>query len=155
MLSGKDRLHITGMVGSMPAAVAAALALNQPDKGQLFIAGNKEEAYYLLNDLETLLDEADAELEQKRVLLFPSSYRKNRRPSGPMGLGKKVEDDGGDLFVTDNANVTLNGYLMPGYSGTGYNNRIVVTNGASITTRSVSPSALPNRRRMAFNTPIT
>ena len=105
MLSGKDRLHITGMVGSMPAAVAAALALNQPDKGQLFIAGNKEEAYYLLNDLETLLDEADAELEQKRVLLFPSSYRKNRRPSGPMGLGKKVEDDGGDLFVTDNANV--------------------------------------------------
>ena len=93
------------MVGSMPAAVAAALALNQPDKGQLFIAGNKEEAYYLLNDLETLLDEADAELEQKRVLLFPSSYRKNRRPSGPMGLGKKVEDDGGDLFVTDNANV--------------------------------------------------
>ena len=105
LLSGKDRLHITGMVGSMPAAVAAALALNQPDKGQLFIAGNKEEAYYLLNDLETLLDEADAELEQKRVLLFPSSYRKNRRPSGPMGLGKKVEDDGGDLFVTDNANV--------------------------------------------------
>ena len=56
MLSGKDRLQITGMVGSMPAAVAAALALNQPDKGQLFIAGNKEEAYYLLNDLETLLD---------------------------------------------------------------------------------------------------
>ena len=105
MLSGKDRLQITGMVGSMPAAVAAALALNQPDKGQLFIAGNKEEAYYLLNDLETLLDEADAELEQKRVLLFPSSYRKNRRPSGPMGLGKKVEDEGGDLFVTDNANV--------------------------------------------------
>ena len=105
LLSGKDRLHITGMVGSMPAAVAAALALNQPDKGQLFIAGNKEEAYYLLNDLETLLDEADAELEQKRVLLFPSSYRKNRRPSGPMGLGKKVEDEGGDLFVTDNANV--------------------------------------------------
>ena len=105
LLSGKDRLHITGMVGSMPAAVAAALALNQPDKGQLFIAGNKEEAYYLLNDLETLLDEAEAELEQKRVLLFPSSYRKNRRPSGPMGLGKKVEDDGGDLFVTDNANV--------------------------------------------------
>ena len=105
LLSGKDRLHITGMVGSMPAAVAAALALNQPDKGQLFIAGNKEEAYYLLNDLETLLDEAEAELEQKRVLLFPSSYRKNRRPSGPMGLGKKVEDEGGDLFVTDNANV--------------------------------------------------
>ena len=42
------------------------------------------------------------------------------------------------IIVTDNANVTLNGYLMPGYSGTGYNNRIVVTNGASITTRRVT-----------------
>ncbi len=105
ILSGKDRIHLSGMVGSMPAAVAAALALNQPDKGQLFIAGNKEEAYYLLNDLETLLEEAEAELEQKRVLLFPSSYRKNRRPSGPMGMGQKVEDDGGDLFAVDNANI--------------------------------------------------
>ncbi len=103
--AGKDRIHLNGMVGSMPAAVAAALAQLQPDKGQLFIAGNKEEAYYLLNDLETLLDEAEADMEQKRVLLFPSSYRKGRRPAGPMGQGQPVEDDGGDLFATDNANI--------------------------------------------------
>ncbi len=105
ILSGKDRIHVSGMVGSMPAAVAAALAVNQPDRGQVFVAGNKEEAYYLLNDLETLLDETDAELDRKRVLLFPSSYRKGRRSGGSMGLGGKVEDDGGDLFATDNANV--------------------------------------------------
>lgn len=105
ILSGKDRIHVSGMVGSMAAAVAAAVALDQPDRGQLFVAGNREEAYYLLNDLETLLDEADAELEQKRVLLFPSSYRKSRRMAGPMGQGRKVEDDGGDLFATDNANI--------------------------------------------------
>ena len=102
---GTNRIHVTGMVGSMSAAVAAAMAMEMPDRGQLLVAGNKEEAYYLLNDLETLLDEADAELEQKRVLLFPSSYRKNHRPSAPMGQGQKVEDDGGDLFATDNANI--------------------------------------------------
>ena len=102
---GKDRIHVNGMVGSMPAAVAAALALEQPDRGQLLIAGNKEEAYYLLNDLETLLDESESELEEKRVLLFPSSYRKGPRATGPMGMGQKVEDDGGDLFATDNANI--------------------------------------------------
>ena len=103
--NGANRIHVSGMVGSMPAAVAAALALEEPTRGQLLVASNKEEAYYLQNDLETLLEETDAEVEQKRVLLFPSSYRTSRRPAGPMGQGQKVEDDGGDLFATDNANI--------------------------------------------------
>ena len=103
--NGANRIHVSGMVGSMPAAVAAALALEEPTRGQLLVAGNKEEAYYLQNDFETLLEETDAEVEQKRVLLFPSSYRTSRRPAGPMGQGQKVEDDGGDLFATDNANI--------------------------------------------------
>ena len=76
--AGADRIHIDGMTGSLPAIVAAALAERCPDKSQLLIASGKEEAYYLLNDLETLLDEADIELESKRVLLFPHSYRKPR-----------------------------------------------------------------------------
>ena len=103
--NGANRIHVSGMVGSMPAAVAAALALEEPTRSQLLVAGNKEEAYYLQNDLETLLEETDAEVEQKRVLLFPSSYRTSHRPAGPMGQGQKVEDDGGDLFATDNANI--------------------------------------------------
>ena len=108
--AGKDRLHVNGLTGSLPAVVAAALAVQNPDKSQLLIAGNKEEAYYLLNDLETLLDEGDAELEQKRVLLFPPSYRKSGRSRGPLDTKNPdqpiaVQDDGGDLFATDNANV--------------------------------------------------
>lgn len=90
----QKRLHIDGMTGSLPAIAAATLALGCPDRGQLFIAGSKEDAYYLLNDLETLLEEQDTDLDQKRVLLFPSSYR---NPHG--------KDTGGDLFETDNANV--------------------------------------------------
>ena len=42
------------------------------------------------------------------------------------------------IIVTDNAQVSLAGYLMPGYQGTGANDRIVVTNGASITTRRIT-----------------
>ena len=105
---GKDRVHVDGMTGSLPAIVAATLAERYTDRSQLLIAANKEEAYYLLNDLETLLDEVDTELEQKRALLFPPSYRKSRATrataTGP-DQPPVVHDDGGDLFETDNANI--------------------------------------------------
>ena len=106
--AGDDRIHVDGLTGSLPAIVAAALAEKYPDKSQLLIATGKEEAYYLLNDLETLLDEADIELESKRVLLFPPSYRKPhnvRRPNADPDQPPTVHDDSGDLFETDNANV--------------------------------------------------
>ena len=80
LLSEKqNRIHISGMTGSMPATLAAAIAVEQPERGQLLIAPSKEDAFYLTNDLETLLDETELEIEQKRVLLFPASYRKSWR----------------------------------------------------------------------------
>lgn len=105
--AGEERIHLDGLTGSLSAVVAAALAERYPDKSQLLIATGKEEAYYLLNDLETLLEEEDKELEQKRVLLFPPSYRKPyRRPTtANPDQPHEVQDDGGDLFETDNANI--------------------------------------------------
>ncbi len=100
---GADRIHVSGTAGSQPSAAAAALACRCPDRGQLLIAGSKEEAYYLLNDLESLLDEADQDLDQKRVLLFPTSYR--RHHSRSEGAAAQEADNGGDLFETDNANI--------------------------------------------------
>lgn len=98
LLSEKqNRIHISGMTGSMPATLAAAIAVEQPERGQLLIAPSKEDAFYLTNDLETLLDETELEIEQKRVLLFPASYRKR---------GSSIGDDG-RLFETDNANMLM------------------------------------------------
>lgn len=70
------RIHIDGMVGSLTTAVGAAVAVERPTSNLLFIAANKEEAYYLLNDLEALLDDTEKDIEQKRVLLFPTTYRR-------------------------------------------------------------------------------
>ena len=106
--SSEDRIHVHGMTGSLSAIVAATIALLNPDRDQLIIAGNKEEAYYMLNDIEMLLEETDADFDQKRALLFPSSYRKPRRKSPQSGapdLPPQVDDDGGDLLTTDNANI--------------------------------------------------
>ena len=83
--SSEDRIHVHGMTGSLSAIVAATIALLNPDRDQLIIAGNKEEAYYMLNDIEMLLEETDADFDQKRALLFPSSYRKPRRKSPQSG----------------------------------------------------------------------
>ena len=97
---GTTRIHINGMTGSLPAIAAASLAIQRPDMGQMLIAGNKEEAFYLLNDLETLLEESELDMDQKQVLLFPTTYRKPRR-------AEKSDDAGSgtDLFETDNANI--------------------------------------------------
>ena len=51
----KARLHIDGLTGSLPAVAIAALALQRPTVSQLVIAPSKEEAYYLQNDIEALL----------------------------------------------------------------------------------------------------
>ena len=68
MLRGRGaRVHVDGMTGSLPAVVAAALSARLNTASQLIIASNKEEAFYLCNDMEAL---------ETKVMLFPTSYRK-------------------------------------------------------------------------------
>jgi transcription-repair coupling factor (superfamily II helicase) len=61
------RVHLKNVVGSSLSFIAAALYQNI-FKTNLFVVNDKEEAAYLLNDLESLLG-----VEQ--VLFFPASYR--------------------------------------------------------------------------------
>lgn len=72
----KNRLHLTGLTGSLPSLTGAATAMATPDRCHLFIAASKEDALYMLNDIENLMGEQFYEIDQKRALLFPSSYRK-------------------------------------------------------------------------------
>jgi transcription-repair coupling factor (superfamily II helicase) len=67
-LKGKGvRVHLKNVIGSSLSFIAAALHQNVY-KTNLFIVNDKEEAAYLLNDLENLLGE-------ENVLFFPASYR--------------------------------------------------------------------------------
>ena len=76
----ETRRHVTlrGVTGSLDAVLMAAVAQRMGASSHLVIAAGREEAYYLANDMETLLDDADAELEHKRVLLFPATRRRER-----------------------------------------------------------------------------
>ena len=70
------RVHLEGLTGSLPAVVGAALAEAMPQHNMLFIAPGKEDAYYLQNDLEALLGDVERDISEKRVLLFPTTYRR-------------------------------------------------------------------------------
>ena len=96
--SSKARVHVDGLTGSLPALAIAALALRRPTVSQLVIAPSKEEAYYLQNDIEALLQGESLKVKDERsadattasdshlspftshlspsVMLFPTSYRK-------------------------------------------------------------------------------
>ncbi len=62
------KIHLKGLAGSQLSFYANAL-YNTQNQAHLFIAQDKEEAAYLLNDLENLVG-------KEHVLFFPSSYKR-------------------------------------------------------------------------------
>ena len=70
------RLHLKGLSGSLSSVVGATLASDHKACKFLFIAPSREDAFYLQNDIEALLDDAGKDIDQKRVLLFPTTYRR-------------------------------------------------------------------------------
>lgn len=74
--SSNLRLYLKGVTGSLDAVLCATSATLLNQRNHLVIASSKEDAYYLQNDLETLLEDTANEVEKKRVFLFPTTYRK-------------------------------------------------------------------------------
>ena len=86
-LQSDAKIHVKGLLGSSLSFVIESL-FEKADKTFLILANEKEEAAYILNDLEELIGE-------KNVLFYPSSYR---RPY-------QIEE-------TDNANVLLRSEVL-------------------------------------------
>ncbi len=70
------RLHLQGLLGSSRAFFAISLfhALNC---NHLIILPDKESAAYFYNDLENLQGEKDSNYVKKKVLFFPTSYKRH------------------------------------------------------------------------------
>ena len=99
------RVHADGLTGSLPAVLAASLARRMPTVNQLLIAPSKEEAFYLANDLEALFrsEEGDGKEEgERKVLLFPTSYRKDYHY---------------DADETENANMVMRSEVVKALAG--------------------------------------
>ncbi len=69
------RIHIKGIKGSGLGIVAAGL--HKVSKAvHLIILEDKEQAAYVLNDLENLLCEKELPFEKRKVLFYPTSYKR-------------------------------------------------------------------------------
>ena len=71
----RPAVSMDGLSGSSYALVASLTTTLIP-RHHLFIAASKEEAAYLYNDVERLLDDKDVPLPSKRVHYLPSSFKR-------------------------------------------------------------------------------
>jgi transcription-repair coupling factor (superfamily II helicase) len=71
----RNHIHVKGLAGSSASLVFAA-AVENLKKPNLFILNDKEAAAYFYNDLENLFNEQKLNYDKKRVLFFPTSYKK-------------------------------------------------------------------------------
>ncbi len=76
----RKHLFLKGLSGSGGAFVLAAI-FDKPGKQQhLVVMPDKEQAAYLYNDLENLLGDAEADYGKKRVLFYPTTYKRPYEP---------------------------------------------------------------------------
>lgn len=75
----KQRLVMKGLMGSSASVTTAAMHKLVPSV-HLVVLSDKENAVYFCNDLENLLGDTDENFHRRRVLFYPTSYKKPYEP---------------------------------------------------------------------------
>ena len=133
----RTRLHVDGLVGSLPAVIVAAMSSRNPTSSHLVIAPSKEEAFYLQNDIEALMggerskekgETAEGSHLSPSVMLFPTSYRKAYHY---------------DTDLTDNANLLMRTEVVKTLGGS--MPAIVVSYPEALAEKVVAPKTLGSK----------
>jgi len=77
---GNQHILAKGLIGSSTALLVASVFSQKGKQQHLVVLPDKEQAAYFYNDVESLLDESDSDLNQKRVLFYPTSYKRPYEP---------------------------------------------------------------------------
>ncbi len=89
MLEGEQSaIFLKGLIGSSRALIIAGIFEHSGKQQHLVVLPDKEQAAYFYNDLENLFDEAEADHNNKRVLFYPTAYK---RPYEPETLDKAYQ----------------------------------------------------------------
>jgi len=74
-IESENTIHIDGLLGSAYSLVIASVF--QQQKGfHLVVLPDKETAAYLYNDLENLFDDVGVDYNRKKVMFYPSAYKR-------------------------------------------------------------------------------
>ena len=71
----KNRIQLQGVLGSASSLFAASV-FKESSLIQIVVLSDKETAAYFYNDIENLFDEQDKVFYKKKVLFFPTSYKR-------------------------------------------------------------------------------
>jgi transcription-repair coupling factor (superfamily II helicase) len=71
----RNRIQLKGLIGSSRALVSAGV-FNEISGIHLFILPDKEIAAYFYNDLENIYDERSLDYSKKKILFYPTSYKR-------------------------------------------------------------------------------
>jgi transcription-repair coupling factor (superfamily II helicase) len=72
---GAKRVGLRGLIGSSRALFAAGV-FDISQGFHVFVLPEKEMAAYFYNDLESLFDEKNADFNKKKILFYPTSYKR-------------------------------------------------------------------------------
>jgi transcription-repair coupling factor (superfamily II helicase) len=79
-ISEQKRIFVKGFSGSAPALFLSALFDKTGKQQHLVVIPEKEEAVYFYNDLENLLSDNDVDYDKKKVLFYPTTYKRPYEP---------------------------------------------------------------------------
>jgi len=71
-----SRIHLKGLIGSSRALILAGI-FQDTRNIHVVVLPDKEIAAYFFNDLESLFDEREIVYEKKKILFFPTSYKRH------------------------------------------------------------------------------
>jgi transcription-repair coupling factor (superfamily II helicase) len=74
--TSESRIYLKGLIGSGVAFTLSAVFDNTGKQQHLIIMPDKEQAAYLYNDLENILNDADTDISDKKVLFYPTTYKR-------------------------------------------------------------------------------
>jgi len=82
VLRDKNVKHhgVQGLIGSAHAVAIAAIFEDAGKQQHLVVLPDKEQSAYFYNDLENLFDERETEHNKKRVLFYPTTYKRPYEP---------------------------------------------------------------------------
>lgn len=78
--SDTKHIQLSGISGSGTALTIASIFSEKGKQQHVLVMPDKELAAYYYNDIESLLGESELELNQKKVLFYPTSYSRHYEP---------------------------------------------------------------------------
>jgi transcription-repair coupling factor (superfamily II helicase) len=81
--SSTSNIRIQGQMGSAVALTVATVFDRAGKQQHLIVLPDKEQAAYFYNDLENLFGELETDYNKKKILFYPTSYKRPYEPENP------------------------------------------------------------------------